>query len=445
MLSKRIVSVFAMLLALALVTAACGSDEGASSSTTAATTTSAAETTTTTTTVAETTTTVAAGRADGILQVGTLLPETGDLAVLGPPMIGATDMALRDINDAGGVLGKPVELTKTDDGTNEDIANASVDGLLAANVDAIIGAASSRISLSVIDKISGAQTVECSPSNTGSVFTSYDDNGGYYIRTAPPDSLQGMALGDLIVADGYADVAIIALNDAYGQGFADSLVAQLEANGATVVANVAYDPNGTVFDSDVQQIVDASPEAVALIAFPDTASLVLQAMIEQGVGPADVQIYLTDGTQSSDLPVKVDPANPGILEGAKGTAPSAAPPGGAAWFPEAFATFAPGVDTIFSAYAYDCLVVMALAAEVAGTDDPTVWVNEINGVTKDGEKCDTYAACLALIKAGADIDYDGASGTLNFSDAGEPGAGFYDVWHFDATGAIVVDSTVAVG
>ncbi|MCU0281814.1 MAG: ABC transporter substrate-binding protein, partial [Acidimicrobiia bacterium] len=293
MVNKRIMRLSIALLALALLVTACGDDD-------AGTTTTGAETTTT-----------GAGRANGILELGTILPETGDLAVLGPPMIGAVNMAVRDINAAGGVLGNPVAFTARDSGTNEDIANASADAHLAAGIDAIVGPASSRISLSVIDKITGSQTLMCSPSNTGSVFTTYDDNGGYYTRTAPPDSLQGQALGDLVTADGYSEVAIIALNDAYGQGFADSVVAQLEANGANVVANVAYDPNGTVFDADVQQLADAAPEAVVLIAFPDTGSVILQAMIEQGIGPAAVQIYLTDGTQGSDLPTKVDPANAG--------------------------------------------------------------------------------------------------------------------------------------
>ena len=447
MLKNLIVRSGIAVLALALVAAACGDDDAGTSTTAAppSSTTTVAETTTTAPTTTSAAPTTAAGRANGILEVGTVLPETGDLAVLGPPMINAVQMAVEDINAAGGVLGQPLELTPGDSGTNEDIANAAADGHLAAGVDAIVGPASSRISLSVIDKITGAQTLMCSPSNTGSVFTTYDDNGGYYIRTAPPDNLQAQALGDRITADGYSEVAIIALNDAYGQGFADDLVTQLEANGATVVANVAYDPNGTVFDSDVQQIVDAAPEAVALIAFPDTGSLVLQAMIEQGVGPADLQIYLTDGLQSGDLASKVDPVDPAVLEGVKGTAPSYVPPGGAAWFAEAFATYNPGVDTIFAAYAYDCPIIFALAAETAGTDDPTVWVGEVVGVTKDGERCDNYADCLALIQAGTDIDYDGASGALNFVDAGEPGAGYYDVWHFDGEAAIVVDETVPVG
>ncbi len=448
MVKNRTMRLGIALLALALVAAACGDDDAGTSTTAAppsSTTTAATTTTTAATTTSQATTTTAAGRANGILEIGTILPETGDLAVLGPPMINAVNMALRDINDAGGVLGQPLQLTSADSGTNEDIANAAADGHLAAGVDAIVGPASSRVSLSVIDKITGAQTLMCSPSNTGSVFTTYDDNGGYYIRTAPPDNLQAQALGDLVTADGFADVAIIALNDAYGQGFADDLVVQLEANGATVVANVAYDPNGTVFDSDVQQLVDAGPEAVVLIGFPDTGSLLLQAMIEQGVGPADLQIYLTDGLQSSGLAAKVDPATPGILEGVKGTAPSAAPPGGAAWFGAAFAEFAPEADTIFAAYAYDCPVVFALAAQVAGTDDPTVWLDEVVGVTKDGETCDTYAACLALIEAGSNIDYLGASGLIDFVDAGEPGAGYYDIWRFDDQGAIIVDDTVPVG
>ena len=133
------------VLVLGLVAAACGDDD-------AGTTTTAAETTTTAaTTTSEEPTTTAAGRADGILEIGTILPETGDLAVLGPPMIGAVNMALRDINDGGGVLGQPLVLIPADDGTNEDIANAAVDGHLAAGVDGIIGAASSRVSLAVIE------------------------------------------------------------------------------------------------------------------------------------------------------------------------------------------------------------------------------------------------------------------------------------------------------
>jgi len=88
MVYQRVIRLGAALLVLAMVAAACGDDQGEATTTAASTSSSA-------------------GRADGILEIGTILPETGDLAVLGPPMIGAVSMALRDINEAGGVLGQP--------------------------------------------------------------------------------------------------------------------------------------------------------------------------------------------------------------------------------------------------------------------------------------------------------------------------------------------------
>src|SRR4051812_36908034 len=119
-----------------------------------------------------------AAKGDGVLTVGTLLPSTGDLAFLGPPEFAGVDLAVKDINAAGGVNGKPVVQSKADsgDGTPK-IAPGSVDKLLAAKADVIIGAASSSVSLSVIDKIVGAGVVEFSPANTSTAFDTYDDKG----------------------------------------------------------------------------------------------------------------------------------------------------------------------------------------------------------------------------------------------------------------------------
>ena len=66
------------------------------------------------------------------------------------------------------------------------------------------------------------------------------------------------------------------------------------------------------------------------------------------------------------------------------------------------------------------MIITALAAQVAGTDDPAEIAANINGVTRDGEKCTTCAECAALIEAGDDIDYDGASGPQEFGQNGEP-------------------------
>ena len=65
-------------------------------------------------------------------------------------------------------------------------------------------------------------------------------------------------------------------------------------------------------------------------------------------------------------------------------------------------------------------MITALAAQIAGTDNPAEIARNINGVTCDGEKCTSWDDCLALIEAGDDIDYDGASGPQEFSQNGEP-------------------------
>src|SRR5664279_6101166 len=100
---------------------------------------------------------------DGTLTIGTLLPQTGDLAFLGPPEFAGVDLAIEDINAAGGVLGKDVVKHDADSGDGTpDIAGSEVDQLLNKKVDAIIGAAASGVSVSVIDKITGAGVVHLS-------------------------------------------------------------------------------------------------------------------------------------------------------------------------------------------------------------------------------------------------------------------------------------------
>ena len=382
---------------------------------------------------------------DGTLKIGALLPETGDLAILGEPMFKAVELAVSQINEAGGVLDGDVELITADDGgrANDDLAVTNAERLVTTeNVDAIVGAAGSSTTQAVLETITGAGVVECSPSNTGSDLSleDSDDNGGYYFRTAPPDELQAPALADVITGDGHESVSIIALNDTYGQGFTRDLKAALDDIGAEVRAEVAYDPQGQTYDADVDQLVEAGADAVVLIAFPDTGGRVLTTMIEKGVGPTDVAIYVTDGLQTNSLYEQVDADDPSVTEGIRGTAPAAAPASGAPHFADDFAEFAPGVDTIFSAHSYDCVMVIALAALVAGSDDPADIRDEMVGVTKDGTKCTTFAECKALVDAGdEDIDYDGASGPLEFVDIGQPAAGTYDVYTFGADGTYATE------
>lgn len=412
---------------VAVFAAACGDDDDPEETTAPAADTTAGGTDTTAGEVPQ---------GDGVLKIGYLLPQSGALDFLGDPMIKAVEMAVEETNAAGGVNGADVVLVGEDDGTDPDIAGPAADDLLSQDVDVIVGAAASGVTLSVIDKITGAPVVECSPSNTGLQFTTYDD-GGYYFRTAPPDNLQAQVLTDLMVGDGAESAVVVARSDEYGEGFANALVEELTNAGVTVGDPILYDPEAGNYTAEADLIAEAGADSVALIAFDEGAS-VIQSAIAAEVGPDTLQWYGTDGIQSSSFWEKVDPDNPAVVEGLRGTAPSAAPADGEATFRDRFAAFAPDVDTIFSGHSFDCVIVAVLAAAEAGTDSPQAIQAHMVSVTKDGTKCTLVEECLALIADGEDIDYDGAAGALDFIDAGEPGAGSYDTWEFGPDGAVAV-------
>ncbi len=227
-----------------------------------------------------------AGATGEPLVIGTLLPLTGNLAFLGPPEVAGAKLAVNDVNAAGGALGQPVQLVEGDSGdASTDTATQTADRLLQAGVNAIIGAASSGVSLTVIDAITGAGVLQFSPANTSDQFTTYNDNGLYF-RTAPPDTLQARALADLIIEDGNNTVGILALNDPYGTGLAENTLANLVDAGLAEddIVSITYDPQAANFDSEVQQMVDFNPDAIVVIGFEES-SRIIQGLNANGVGP----------------------------------------------------------------------------------------------------------------------------------------------------------------
>jgi branched-chain amino acid transport system substrate-binding protein len=237
---------------------------------------------------------------DGVLKIGSLLPETGSLAFLGPPEFAGVEFAIDEINTAGGVLGAPIEYSQGDSGdTSTDIASVTSDRLIGEGVDAIIGAASSSVTLTVIDKITAAGVIMFSPANTSPALSDYPDNGLYF-RDAPPDGLQGAIVAQLVLDDGNATAYILNLDDAYGNGIAAVVNDVLTASGVEVVGVKAYDPAAAGFDSEVGEVVAADPDAVVLISF-DEGSRILRTMVEQGIGPTSKNFYGTDGNMGNAL------------------------------------------------------------------------------------------------------------------------------------------------
>ena len=453
MKATRAKRVGALLVGLSLVAAACGSDDAAttttdagSETTEAAVTTDAPETTEMTEdTMAPDTTdameeeageTVQSaptceGEGDGVLNIATVLPETGNLAFLGPPEFAGTQMAVDEINEGGGVLDADVTLDQGDSGdTSTDIANQTVDRQLAAGADAFIGAASSGVSFTFIDKLVENCKIHFSPANTSPDFTDYADDGLYF-RTAPSDVLQGRVLADLMIEEGVTTASFMALQDPYGEGLLKYSTEPFADSGGEIVDQFTYDPQAAEFSAEIDRVVSGDPEALVIIGFEET-SKILTALFEQGFTPdAGKRIFLVDGNVGNALGEQL-PA--GSMEGVQGTLPAAEITGD---FQDRLLAVDPAlIDFSYGPEAYDATIIVALAAQIAGTDNPAEVAAQINGVTRDGEVCTTFADCKALIDAGTDIDYDGPSGPQTFGPEGEPTEASFKILTYDADNAV---------
>ena len=394
--------------AASLALAGCSSDSGSSDSSASPTAESSA------------------APGDGTLKIGTLLPQTGSLAFLGPPEFAGVDLAVEEINAAGGVNGAKVESIVGDSGdTSTNIASQTVDRQLSQGVDAIIGAASSAVSLTVIDKVTSAGVQQVSPANTSPEFSTYPDKG-LYARTAPPDTFQGQVLGDLVAGDGHTTMAILALDDAYGTGLADNVEKAFTAAGGTVASKQIYDPKATSFEAEVSEAKASNPEGIVLIGF-DESSKVIQEMIKQGIGPNKVPLYLVDGNLSNTLYTDLPK---GIMEGTQGTLPGAE---ASQEFQQKLLDINPKLeDFSYAPESYDAAILVALAAQAAGNDSGLAIGDNIKQVSAEGEKCTTYEQCLGLLKDGKDIDYDGQSGPIDLNDVGDPSKAIMGLYTYGA-------------
>lgn len=358
---------------------------------------------------------------DLTLKIGTALPQTGSLAFLGPPEEAGVALAIKDINEAN--KGIQVEVEWGDSGDLDNKAyETEIPRLLSAGVKAIVGAASSGVSLAFIDQVVGAGVLQISPANTSPTLTNYADEGLYF-RTAPSDLLQGEVLGNLMSADGHQTAAMIVLNDAYGTGLRDATQASFEAAGGEIVAAPVFNPGDTNFSAQISEALAASPDAIVLITF-DEAKTIVPALTSQF--PKE-NIYFVDGNLADYSEV----FEPGTLTGAKGTAPGLDPDTimdfltrmDENWVAEGNAK----LDSyLYGPESYDAVVLLALAALAAGSVegvDMAAKMQEVSGGSGGGTKCTSFAECADIINGGGVADYDGISSPVTFDEFGDPTQG----------------------
>jgi ABC-type branched-subunit amino acid transport system substrate-binding protein len=370
--------------------------------------------------------TIEAGARELSMKVGTILPQSGTLAFLGPPEEAGVNLAVKEINDAG--LGLDIEAILRDSGdTTTDTATVSVTDLLSQDVSAIVGAASSGVSKTVIDQITGAGVVQFSPANTSADFSDYDDSGLYW-RTAPSDILQGEVLGNLIAEDGNSTLGLIVLNDAYGTGLAEYTTTAFEAAGGEVVATSLFNEGDSNFAAQISEVTAADPDAIAIISF-DQAKIISPALVGSGF-PGD-KLYFVDGNLAD---YSADFA-PGLVEGSKGTLPGldTATLGD---FTDRLLEIDPALtDYSYAAESYDAVMLIALAAYAANdTSGEAIaeYLQQVSGGSGEGTKVTDFKSGAEALAEGEQIDFDGYSGPITFDENGDPTEATIGIYEFNA-------------
>lgn len=371
--------------------------------------------------------------------IGLTTSTEGGLRGAGPEWLKAAELAVAEVNAAGGVLpGRRLETVVVDDETNPDLAEGLGQELVEAGVVGVVGAAASSITLGLAGVLTPAQIPQISCCSTSDNVTALneglDPQARYLFRTAPSDALQARVVSDAAQQLMCTQLAILHLDDAYGMPFGEAIEASYRGDGGNVVVRVPFTGDQASYTTEVGMIAAANPDCVAIVAFEVSAGQILRDWAALGMAP-DVTWIGTDGVR---VPSFVDEVgDPALIGRFFGTAPVTD-----ALTPQ-FNDFRDAYETVygtapipFAANEYDATALLALGIARAGTTDGPAVRDAMIAVSRPPPNTGPVFAgglanALEEIRSGRDVDYNGASGDVDIRDDHNVIAS-YEIWRYDA-------------
>ncbi len=362
--------------------------------------------------------------AQDALELGALMPMTGDLQAYGESSSTGVELAADEINAAGGVRGQDMAIRVGDTQTRPQAGTDAAQRLISIEgVEGVVGALSSGVTIPVAQSVTSEEGIpQISPASTSPVITGVEDND-FMFRSVPSDAFQGRALAEVVDGKGFDTVSALYINNDYGEGLAQSFRAAFEETGGTVAESLAYEPGNASYRGELSRAASGGAEALVLIGYPENGITILRQALEGGHFQ---EFVFTDGMKAPEI---IDAIGADYLNGSAGTAAQAQTDTEAATnfrtaYQDAYGEVPPKpyIDT-----AYDATYLLALAAEQAeGTggaavrDQLRAVANPPGEVVLPGE----WEKARQLIADGQEINYQGASGSVDFDDNGDVGGTF---------------------
>ena len=343
---------------------------------------------------------------------------TGPIESLTPPIFNGAKLAVQEVNDQGGILDGKLSIESADGACDSTAAANAADKLInTTKVTAVVGGLCTG---ETIGGFNGSgkpgNVVFVSPASSAPALTTLDDNDLVF-RTTPSDALQGVKMASLLISKGIKNVVVTYVNNDYGKGLNDSFTAAFKADGGTIDADVAHEDSKADYRAELGQLASSGDQNLVILAYANSSG---HTILQQAVEAGDFKTYVGgDGMVGDALTTGIDPAAVEGLIATRAGAPSGA---GTDAFNKLASDAKVDPSGTYVPQAYDAAFLLALAIEKNGSADRKGLAQALRDVASPpGEKIlpGEWSKAVADIKAGKDIDYDGAGGALDFDKAGD--------------------------
>ncbi|AKG54347.1 branched-chain amino acid ABC transporter [Dehalogenimonas sp. WBC-2] len=329
---------------------------------------------------------------------------SGSLSGIGSAIRDGIVLAVEQINDAGGIGGKDVELIVEDGKTDATAGFEAVKKLATVNgCKVIIGPMISGAVLASGEWAAQNKVLLVSPSATSPAITNQAWRQ-FFFRTAPSDTLQGKAMAELVIDAGYQRVAIVVQNTQYGVGIADTVAAEI-AGKATIVSTIKYDATKLDYLSELQAVKAANPDVVIHAGYEDDAQIVFKQAAQVGLDTAQ---WITSEGVKADKTITDAQAAAFMAQCVIGTNPVA--PEGlalAATFAQQYQARFGNVPGTYNDFSYDATNLVLKAMQNVGATDSTKIAAEVLKIANN---------------------YAGVSGTITLNQYGDRQGATFEVW-----------------
>jgi branched-chain amino acid transport system substrate-binding protein len=344
---------------------------------------------------------------------------TGPIESLTPPIFNGAKLAIQNVNDQGGILGGGKLTIESTDGACDSTAAANAaDKLInTSQVTAIVGGLCTGETIGAFNG-SGkpGNVVFVSPASSAPALTTLDDNDLVF-RTTPSDALQGVKMASLLISKGIKNVVVTYVNNDYGKGLNDSFTAAYKTAGGTVDADVSHEDGKADYRAELGQLSGTGDQNLVILAYANSSG---HTILQQAAESGDFKLYVGgDGMVGDALTKGIDPKS---VEGLIATRAGAATGAG----PDAFNALAKTAKVdptgTYVPQAYDAAFMLALAIEKNGNAKRDGLSKALRAISNgQGEVIlpGEWTKAVADIKAGKDINYEGAGGALDFDKAGD--------------------------